>query len=40
MKVATNNRIEELSVIIRMNITKNLYHVYAQNGQLLKRVNF
>lgn len=34
------NNVEDITCIIRMNITDSWYHVFAQNGQLLKRVNF
>jgi hypothetical protein len=39
-RVKRPNKIDNVSVIIRMNITDSLIHVYAQNGSLLKRINY
>jgi len=39
-RVKTTNKIESISVVIRMNITDKVIHVYAQNGSLVKRLNY
>lgn len=39
-KRARRKQVDSFQVIMRMNITDSQYHVYAQNGMLLKRINF